>query len=193
MILSSLIVLSRCKFLCAWRISKIHRFCSVAIRALWIYWNRFEVSGTVHSICTTVWTMSALEYTDSSLRSHEFVLTILNVDIKYQLLKMKDSIFLWIGDQKTPLLSDLSYGIQPQYSSYPITTKILGTASPDLTSTMMAERLCKKLNKPVYVSFNLPVTSKQMIEEIEMRLNEEMQLNRDMFYWISFCILFIVY
>lgn len=95
---------------------------------------------------------------------------------------MKDSIFLWIGDQKAPLLSDLSYGIQSPYASYPITTKILGTASPDVTSLTMAERLSKKLKKPVYVSFNLPVTNKQLFEEIEIRLNEEIELNRDMFY-----------
>lgn len=95
---------------------------------------------------------------------------------------MKDSIFLWIGDQKAPLLSDLSYGIQSPYASYPITTKILGSASPDVTSLTMAERLSKKLKKPVYVSFNLPVTNKQIIEEIEIRLNEEIEINREMFH-----------
>ncbi|XKL61924.1 hypothetical protein PGB90_001757 [Kerria lacca] len=122
-----------------------------------------------------------IEYTESSFKLNEFSHTILDITVKFEVLKMKDSCFIWIGDNSNPLFSDLSFGIKSLYSPYPVATKILGTASTDTTSLTIAEKLCKKLKKPVYLSFNVPITSNYLLEEVEKRLNEEIEINCEIF------------
>ncbi len=126
-----------------------------------------------------------IELVDSSFRLHQFTVTLFATNVNCQVLKMKDSLFVWIGDEENAVLSDLSFGIQSAYEPHPISTKILGTASTDTTSMSMAERLTKKLKKPVYVSFNVPLSNNNILEEFEKRLNEEIAMNPDVF-WLLF-------
>lgn len=125
--------------------------------------------------------IAEIEYVDTSFKAHEFMHSVFDVNIKFEIIKMKDSVFIYIGNVANPLLSDMSYGVQTRYESHPIATKILGTASSDTSSLMIAKRLTKRLKKPVYISFNLPVTHDKLLEEIETRLVEEIELNSDLF------------
>lgn len=122
-----------------------------------------------------------IEFIDSSFQSHEFSFIFCDMDVKCGILKMRDSYFMWIGDSKNPQLSDLSFGIKSQYDSQSIATKILGTASADITSQSMAMRLNQKLKKPIFISFNLSISNNRLLEEIEKRINEEIEMNPAMF------------
>lgn len=122
-----------------------------------------------------------IQYTDSSFICHQFNHSVFNSEMKFEILKMKDTTFIWIGDTASPKLSDLSLGIQNPNSPNPIATKIMGTASADTTSLGLAERLSKKLKKPVYVSFNVSVINNNVLENIERRLVEEIEINPEKF------------
>lgn len=125
--------------------------------------------------------IAEIRHTDSSFKCHEFTHFMFNFNVKFEIVKMKDSILIWIGDFEKPLLLDLSYGVQTKYEPLPTTTKILGTASSDTASMMIAKRLAKKLKKPVYISFNLPLTPNNLLKDIEIRLIEEIELHSDKF------------
>lgn len=125
--------------------------------------------------------VATIEYTDSSFQSHEFNHTILSTDVKFEILRMKDSTFLWIGSMLEPKLSDLSFAIKTADNPIPSATKILGTATTDTSSIGIAKRLSIKLKKPVYVSFNIISLNDKMLEEIEKRLVEEIEINPEKF------------
>lgn len=125
--------------------------------------------------------IAEIEYTDSSFNVHEFTHTFLNHNLKFEILKMNNTTVIWVGDLRDPQLTDLSLAIKSSDSVIPLVTKIIGTASADITSNGLAQRLNKKLKKSVYVSFNVPILNNTLLEAVEGRLNEEIDLNSDMF------------
>ncbi|XP_065213293.1 proteasome assembly chaperone 4-like [Planococcus citri] len=124
---------------------------------------------------------ATIEYTESSFHCHEFNHTILSTEVKFEVLQMKDSTFVWIGNMLDPKFSDLSLAIKTPSNPIPIATKILGAATADTTSLGLAERLSKKLKKPVYISFNISIINNKMLEDIERRLVEEIEINAEKF------------
>ena len=122
-----------------------------------------------------------IEYVDPSIETHEFGISFFTSDIKFEVLKMKGSTFIWIGEKKDSKFSDLSFGIPSTNCSESSTTRILGIASSNTTSEMMAQKLSKKLKKPVYVSFNSDVSNKFLLEKIQERLVEEIDLHSELF------------
>lgn len=120
-----------------------------------------------------------IEYIKPSFLLHAFQLELENRVIFYQVIKMKDSLYIWIGNKNNPLLSNLSLAMQTRYDKIPLATKLLGEEL-DTTSRNIACRLSKRLNKVVYVSFNVE-ESNFNVPLIEKRLNEEINKYPDKF------------
>lgn len=114
-----------------------------------------------------------------SFMFHEFVTKITDVNIACQIIKMEDSLFLWVGDCNNPNMDDLSFALVSNSDKRPIATKIMGTVA-DATSTNMARRLTMKLGKPVYVSFNITADN-ITLPGIERRIQEEFKTCADLF------------
>ncbi|XP_046740326.1 proteasome assembly chaperone 4-like [Diprion similis] len=95
-----------------------------------------------------------------------------DIKISCQMIKMKDSYYIWVGDFGDGVMNDLSLALISNYQKVPISTKLLGSAI-DSTSNNIAGRLATKLGKPVYVSFNIK-TDKLSLPAIEKKLSHEM-------------------
>ncbi|EFN69599.1 Proteasome assembly chaperone 4, partial [Camponotus floridanus] len=106
---------------------------------------------------------------------HKFDARVGDVTINCEIMKMKDSLYLWIGDYTNPTMEDLSFSFTSNIGTQPIATKIMG-AIADATSTNMAKRLSIKIGKPVYVSFNVTADN-MLLLGIEKRIQEEFKMH----------------
>lgn len=86
---------------------------------------------------------------------HNFQHTVGQSLVKFQILNMNGSTLVWIGDAEHTF-SDLSFAFFSQFNNRPesISTKVMGDKL-NLTSSTLSAKLSKKLQKPVYVSYNL--------------------------------------
>lgn len=94
-------------------------------------------------------------YKPSSMSIHNFQHTVGQSLVKFQILNMNGSTLVWIGDAEHTF-SDLSFAFFSQFNNRPesISTKVMGDKL-NLTSSTLSAKLSKKLQKPVYVSYNL--------------------------------------
>ena len=92
---------------------------------------------------------------------------------KFQVLKLDGQLLLWIGSAPARL-SELAVAVP--ISDHP-STKIMG--QNDLSSDMAA-KLSKKLNKQVFVSYNLP-KSDLTEPQVLLRLMSEIKDNPEKF------------
>lgn len=122
---------------------------------------------------------AVIEYTTPSFQVHDFTETFTDTCIAFRVLKMKDSVFIWLGLKNEPKLIDISISIQSPYSALPSSIKILGNTA-DTTSTNLATRLHRKLQKPVYVSCNVSL-DRLLLPAVEKRLAEEIQNKPELF------------
>ena len=115
---------------------------------------------------------------------HQFTGKVMNKNICFQALKLKDQIVLWIGMDNDPTFKDLSLAMSTAYEKSPTSVKIMGDTS-SLTSSTLAVRLSKRIQKPVFVSFNISENNQEMFTGIEERLLEEIMLAPECFWEIS--------
>lgn len=113
-----------------------------------------------------------------SFKFHEFVAKITDINIVCQIIKMKDSLFLWVGDCNNSSIDDLSFALLSNLDKQPIATKIMGTVEKT-TSLNMARRLTMKIEKPVYISFNV-IADNITLLGIEKRIQEEFKTHKDL-------------
>ncbi|XP_072760474.1 proteasome assembly chaperone 4 [Anoplolepis gracilipes] len=118
---------------------------------------------------------SPVELLQCGIKFHQFVATVGDVTINCEIMKMEDSLYLWIGDSTNPTMEDLSFSFTSNLEAQPITTKIMG-AIADTTSANMARRLSIKLGKPIYVSFNVTANN-MLLLGIEKRVQEEFKVH----------------
>lgn len=123
--------------------------------------------------------MSEIKPMESNIGIHTFVTTVADKIVKFEVIKFKDSVFVWIGEKRNRLFNDLSLALLSQSTKGPVGTKIMGHPT-DLTSSNLASKLSKKLGKPVYVSFNL-VEDRLTVSVINARIAEEVQKNPQFF------------
>ncbi|XP_040859236.1 proteasome assembly chaperone 4-like [Ochotona curzoniae] len=71
-------------------------------------------------------------------------------------------------------LRNLAVAMCSRYDSIPVSTHLLGDAS-DTSSTGLAQRLARKTNKQVFVSYNLQNTDSNFALLMENRIMEEME------------------
>lgn len=108
----------------------------------------------------------------STFKFHQFTAQVGEVRLHCHVVKMKDSLYMWIGDAKNPVMNDLSLALLSRYDPVPLSTKVLGAVA-DTTSTNMAQRLSKKTGKPIYVSFNVNVDN-ITLPGVEKSIQEEL-------------------
>lgn len=113
------------------------------------------------------------------LKFHEFMAEIGDLSIVCHIIKMEDSLYVWIGNCNENVMNDLSFAIKSPYEKEPLTTKIMGSIVNDCSSNL-AKRLSKKLSMPVYISFNVQVDNFSLLG-IERRLQDEFKLHPEIF------------
>ncbi|XP_044727003.1 uncharacterized protein LOC123290765 [Chrysoperla carnea] len=121
----------------------------------------------------------SMKKVESKLKISSFKIHIQQITTKLNVIKMKNSILIWIGDASLPAFNDLSLSIQNRYDNTILKTSILGKNDESLN---LAARLCKKLNKQVYVSLNVfNEIGMPIILAVEKMLYEIIKNNPDCF------------
>lgn len=106
---------------------------------------------------------------------HSFQEVLCEKLILYQILRLQDSVFIWVGASENPAMEDLSLAIQTPYSDKILETRILGIGNED-TPTTLANHIARKIGQPAYVSINVPF-DRLLFPAIEKRLFEEIKQN----------------
>nr|XP_012295706.1 proteasome assembly chaperone 4 isoform X1 [Aotus nancymaae] len=109
---------------------------------------------------------------------HNFSARLWEQLVHFHVMRLTDSLFLWVG--ATPHLRNLAVAMCSRYDSIPVSTSLLGDTS-DTTSTGLAQRLARKTNKQVFVSYNLQTTDSNFALLVENRIKEEMEAFPDKF------------
>ncbi|KAJ1531483.1 hypothetical protein ONE63_000158 [Megalurothrips usitatus] len=117
--------------------------------------------------------IATIEYCEPKIFSHGFQLKACDQAFIIKTLKLEKGLFLWIGSTSQPVLEDLALSMGTPYGKDPLQTKLLGDVL-NMTSMNLASRLSKKLDKPVYVSFNLDC-DKMSLPVIEAGIVEELK------------------
>lgn len=118
------------------------------------------------------------ELLPSSFKFHNFVAQVGEVRISCRIIKMEDSLYLWIGDFNDGRMSDLTVAMISRYEKLPVATKIMGTTE-DSKSASLAKRLAKKCGRPVYVSFNIAADN-VTLPGIEKAIQDEFAAQKDL-------------
>ena len=114
-----------------------------------------------------------MKSTSSTFASHLFTGEVAGQIVNYRILRMEDSVFIYIGKKDEEVFDGLAVGLlSPYQNREAVTTSILeSTESFDI-----AQKLAVRLNKPVFVSCNInvdrliaPVIETQLIQEIKER------------------------
>lgn len=110
----------------------------------------------------------APESCDPSVSMHNFSEKLLDKKVHFQILKLKDSFFLWIGLDRS--MKNLSVALPLQLtraeSSSVAVSQLLGDTD-DSSSNSLAARLSKRTNQQVFVSCNLPAAESMLIPLVE--------------------------
>lgn len=105
----------------------------------------------------------------SQLSGHHFISEILNRSYKFRVLKLKDSLFIYIGDTENEVFDEMALAIP---TDNVIGTTIIGVDS-ETDSREVAIHISRKLKKQVFVSCNVrtdnllkPLLLKRLAQEI---------------------------
>ncbi|KAK6635608.1 hypothetical protein RUM44_000862 [Polyplax serrata] len=120
-----------------------------------------------------------IEHIEPNIKIHAFAASVAENVVRFEVMKFKDSVLIWIGQKQNRCFKDLSLALLSNKVKDPLCTKIMGQPT-DLTSNNLACKLSKKLGKPVYVSFNL-VDDRLTVPVVNSRIIEEMQKNPQCF------------
>jgi hypothetical protein len=122
----------------------------------------------------------SIEYMKSNFQVHNFVTEIAETLVQFQVLKMENSLFVWIGSGTDPAFSDLGMALNSSYDRLALSTRLMGL-NTDMMSLNLASRLSKKFQRTVFVSYNLP-SDRLILSAVEKRLQEEVTAYRDKFW-----------
>ncbi|KAK2556923.1 Proteasome assembly chaperone 4 [Acropora cervicornis] len=115
--------------------------------------------------------LEGCEIVECKFKVHTFSDTLLDQTVYFQVLRMKDSLYIWIGS--SPELSSLAVAMCTRYDSVPSVANLLGSKA-DLNSSTLAQRLAKKTKKQCFVSYNVP-TENMLLSLVEQRINQEIK------------------
>ncbi|XP_074615875.1 proteasome assembly chaperone 4-like isoform X2 [Acropora palmata] len=82
--------------------------------------------------------LEGCEMVECKFKVHTFSDTLLDQTVYFQVLRMKDSLYIWIGS--SPELSSLAVAMCTRYDSVPSVANLLGSKA-DLNSSTLAQRL----------------------------------------------------
>uniref|UniRef100_A0A8C6S7Y7 Proteasome assembly chaperone 4 n=1 Tax=Neogobius melanostomus TaxID=47308 RepID=A0A8C6S7Y7_9GOBI len=109
---------------------------------------------------------------------HNFSEKILEQVVHFHVMKLNGGFFLWIGS--TPVLSNLAVSMSSKHDSMPLSSQIMGDPSNTSANTL-AQRLAKRTQKQVYVSYSLAVTDCNLSLLVENRIKKELELHPEYF------------
>jgi hypothetical protein len=122
---------------------------------------------------------ASIEFMEPNVEIHSFGTEVAETPIHFQVLKMENSLFIWIGSGTDPTFSDLGMALNTRYDRLPLCTRLMG-AHTAMESSNLASRLAKKFQRAVYVSYNLP-SDRLLLPTIEKRLQEEIKTHPEKF------------
>ncbi|XP_054713389.1 proteasome assembly chaperone 4-like [Uloborus diversus] len=94
------------------------------------------------------------------ISTHLFQDVLLDVPVTFYVIRMKDCLFLWIGDQGK--FESLAVAIKTPYNSSPLCTSIMGYSADDHSSALAA-KLSTRIGKQVFASYNLSNSSGSLV------------------------------
>ncbi len=108
----------------------------------------------------------------SRLAEHFFTADISDTVYKYRILRMKDSIFIYVGQGDNEVFDEMAVAM-PMENSEVVSTRILGV-DVGCESQEMAKTFARKLKKQVFFSCNVdsdkmirPMLAKHLSDEIK--------------------------
>lgn len=128
---------------------------------------------------SNVKTDKSVQYVPSNFEIHSFKAEILEKKIVYQVIKMENSLLIYINDLENSQFMDLSLAMNNRYENEAIGTRLIGDFTEEISKNI-ACRIAKKLQKVVYISYNLG-QERFSTPLIEKRLYEEIKNNPDKF------------
>jgi len=120
--------------------------------------------------------MAEIKSLPPSIAVYTFRDKIMETDTYFQVLRLTDSFYLWIG--KSNNCGDLSVAMATIGNTTSATNLFGGSESH---SVVLAERLCKKTGKQVFVGGDLQNFDQLMYPLLEKRIIQELQTNADKF------------
>ncbi|KAK9687463.1 Proteasome assembly chaperone 4 [Popillia japonica] len=121
----------------------------------------------------------SFKFVEPQFKVHAFSTQIEDKTIMYQVLVMKDSLMIFINNKSEMSLKDMSIAMISQHCKDPISSKLFGDFM-DESSQALATKVSKKLQKPVYVSYNVE-NDKFTSVLVERQLFKEIKDNPDKF------------
>ncbi|XP_039983794.1 proteasome assembly chaperone 4 [Xiphias gladius] len=109
---------------------------------------------------------------------HNFSEKILEQVVHFHVMKLSGGFFLWVGS--APVLSNLAVSMSSKYDSMPLSTLVMGDPS-NTAPNSLSQRLAKKTQKQVYVSYSLPMTDSNLSLLVENRIKKELELHPEHF------------
>nr|XP_022321056.1 proteasome assembly chaperone 4-like [Crassostrea virginica] len=111
------------------------------------------------------------------LKYHFFSDKIMDTVVNFQVLKLRDSFYVWIGTSNK--LGNVTVAMPTKFSSVPSGSVLLGPT--DSHCLNIAQRLAKKTQKQVFVSGNVDY-NQLMLPLIEKRIGQELMNSPEKFY-----------
>ncbi|XP_062551904.1 uncharacterized protein LOC134217139 [Armigeres subalbatus] len=111
--------------------------------------------------------------------SHLCSVEVCEVRYNIRILKMKDSLFIYIGENKAENFDELSMAMLMTATNEMLSVQIMGDPV-GAGSDELAQKLAKKLKKQVYLSANVP-NDRIVRPMIEQKLFEEINNNLECF------------
>ncbi|RVE73704.1 hypothetical protein OJAV_G00033740 [Oryzias javanicus] len=109
---------------------------------------------------------------------HNFSDKIMEQVVHFHVMKLDGGFFLWVGS--APVLSNLAVSLNSKYDSMPLSTLVMGDPS-ETTATSLAQRLAKRTEKQVFVSYSLPMSDSSLSLLVEGRIKKELELHPEHF------------
>jgi hypothetical protein len=141
--------------------------------------NVFRLAEMDENVPSTSSRTASIEFMKPNFEIHSFCTEITETPVYFQVLKMENSLFIWIGSGTDPTFSDLGMAINTSYDRLPLCTRLMG-AHADMTSLNLASRLATKFKRATYVSYNLP-SDRLILPAIEKQLQEEIKAHPEKF------------
>ena len=108
--------------------------------------------------------------TPSLIFIKDFSENILEKNVFFKIIKLTDSFYVWVGLE--PMMSNMAVAMPTKCDSAPSTTLLFGNKS-ELSSSSLAFKLAKKMEKQVFVSCSIPFDQRLSVL-VEKRLAEEL-------------------
>nr|XP_034300422.1 proteasome assembly chaperone 4-like [Crassostrea gigas] len=107
---------------------------------------------------------------EPQLKYHVFSDKIMDTVVNFQVLKLKDSFYVWMGSSNK--LGNVTVAMPTKFSSVPSGSVLLGPS--DSHCLTIAQRLAKKTGRQVFVSGTVDY-NQLMLPLIEKRIGQELQ------------------